>query len=90
MPTAKEILAARKETTFQRFLKQIRKKDVLPDGTPIPSSPEEALKLGMKLGRQRGYSDGLVDGTELGLDVGLEAVDALLRQPVIFAEGGTA
>lgn len=89
MRTAADILSARKDAARKRFIERTRgTTDPVP--AEIPQSPEEALRMGMRLGRRLGYSDGLLDGTELGLDVGLEAVDAMLRQPVIFAEGGVA
>ena len=90
MRTTAQILASYRNAVKRQFFEVIGRKVEVPSSVTIPADPQEALQLGMALGRTEGYSDGLVDGTQLGLDVGLEAVDAMLSQPVVFGQTGSA
>jgi len=61
------ISSERRASLWERFL-SIRKRP-LPTGTELPSSPEEAARIGFQRGLQAGWGEGLVEGVGLGLDV---------------------
>jgi hypothetical protein len=65
------LLRANQAESFRRFLQSYRARKL--DDVNVPTSPEEALKLGYELGYQQGYGNGLKEGVDLGVDVGMGA-----------------
>ena len=66
------LLDAQKSRAFVQFLRSWRARRL--EDVSVPSSPEEALKVGYEMGYQQGYGKGLRAGVDLGVDVGMGAV----------------
>ncbi len=75
------ILRSKSPEIFRRYIRQVNRVVVVP--ADLPSVPEDAFRTGMLCGRKLGYEDGLVDGVTLGMDLMEEALDRVLRQPVV-------
>lgn len=70
--TILSLLNANKSKAFARFLRSYRARKI--EDVSVPSSPEEALKVGYEMGYQQGYGKGLRAGVDLGVDVGMGAI----------------
>lgn len=63
------ILRSNQSRAFLNFLKSYRARKI--EDVKVPSSPEEALRVGFEMGYQQGYGNGLKEGVSLGVDVGM-------------------
>jgi hypothetical protein len=68
------LLEASRSKAFLRFLRNYRARRI--EDVSVPSSPEEALRIGYEMGYQQGHQNGLREGVDLGVDVGMEAAVA--------------
>jgi len=62
-----EILNARKDRIWNRFLAMLHKPVPV---VHMPDRAEDAFTMAYHMGLQTGYEQGIVDGVELGLEVG--------------------
>ena len=78
MKSKSEILKARKSEFRERFRSLLAKTPV-PE-VDVPSSPQEALKMGFRIGLRQGYGAGMLDGVDLGYDVGADSAVSLVTE----------